>query len=122
MGSGPRRQPVLAQVEMAGAGLGTQLAVGGAPRQVVSASSAAEPVRTAATPLTTATKRQADGGLGRDAPVARSLLAGAERDPDRLGRVGRQAQDGDQPLAAADVAVPPTDCVVHASPRDSWHG
>jgi hypothetical protein len=66
-----------------------------------------------------ARKRAADGGLGRNTPVAGSLLAGAERDPDRLGRVGgplgdrgdrpspgqdrggRQAQDGDQRVAAA---------------------
>jgi hypothetical protein len=66
-----------------------------------------------------ARQRPADGGLGRDTPVAGSLLAGAERGPDLLGRVGgplgdrgdrpgtgqdrsgRQAQDGDQPVAAA---------------------
>jgi hypothetical protein len=61
----------------------------------------------------------ADGGLGRDAPVAGSVVAGAERGPDRLGRIsgplgdrgdrpgpgqhrgGGQGQDGDQPVAAA---------------------
>ncbi len=61
----------------------------------------------------------ADGGLGRDGEVARSVVAGAERSPDRLGRVGRpfrdrsdrpgsgkhrgsgQGQDGDQWVAAA---------------------
>jgi hypothetical protein len=66
-----------------------------------------------------ASERPADGGLGRDAPVAGSLLAGAERDPDRLGRLGgplgdrgdrprpgqhrggRQAQDGHQRVATA---------------------
>jgi hypothetical protein len=64
-------------------------------------------------------KRPADGGLGRDAAVAGSVVAGAERGPDGLGRVGgpfgdrgdrprpgqhrggRQAQDGDQGVAAA---------------------
>jgi hypothetical protein len=66
-----------------------------------------------------ARKRPADGGLGRDTAVAGSLLAGAERGSDRLGRVGGplgdrgdrpgpgqdrgggQAQDGDQRVAAA---------------------
>jgi hypothetical protein len=66
-----------------------------------------------------ASKRPADGGLGRDAPVAGSVVAGAERGPDLLGRVGgplgdrgdrprpgqdrggRQAQDSDQRVAAA---------------------
>jgi hypothetical protein len=66
-----------------------------------------------------ARKRPADGGLGWDAPVAGSLLAGAERGPDRLGRVGgplgdrgdrpgpgqdrggRHGQDGDQRVATA---------------------
>jgi hypothetical protein len=59
------------------------------------------------------------GGLGRDAVVAGGVVAGAERGPDRLGGVGGplgdrgdrprpgqhrdggQAQDGDQPVAAA---------------------
>jgi hypothetical protein len=66
-----------------------------------------------------ASKRPADGGLGRDAPVAGGVVAGAERGPDRLGRVGgpfgdrgdrprpgqhrsgRQAQDRHQWVAAA---------------------
>jgi hypothetical protein len=66
-----------------------------------------------------ARKRPADGGLGRDAPVAGGVVAGAQRGPDRLGRVrgplgdrgdrprpgqhrsGRQAQDRDQWVAAA---------------------
>jgi hypothetical protein len=69
--------------------------------------------------LVQASERPADGGLGRDAPVTGSLLAGAERDPDRLGRLdgplgdrgdrpgtgqdrgGHQAQDGDQWVATA---------------------
>jgi hypothetical protein len=64
-------------------------------------------------------ERAADGGLGRDAAVAGSVAAGAERGPDRLGCVGGplgdrgdrprpcrhcgggQAQDGDQRVAAA---------------------
>jgi hypothetical protein len=66
-----------------------------------------------------ARKCSADGGLGRDAPVAGGVVAGAERDPDLLGCVGgpfgdrsdrpgacqhrgaRQGQDGDQRVAAA---------------------
>jgi hypothetical protein len=61
----------------------------------------------------------ADGGLGRDGEVARGVLAGTERGPDRPRRVGgrlgdrgdrprpgqhrrgRQAQDRDQWVAAA---------------------
>jgi hypothetical protein len=66
-----------------------------------------------------ARQRPADGGLGRHRPVVRSVAAGAERDPDRLGRLGgplgergdrprpgqhrggRQAQDGHQRVATA---------------------
>jgi hypothetical protein len=66
-----------------------------------------------------ASKGPADGGLGRDAPVAGGVVAGAEGGPDRLGRIGgplgdrgdrprpgqhrsgRQAQDRDQGVAAA---------------------
>jgi hypothetical protein len=64
-------------------------------------------------------KGTADGGLGRDGEVARGVAAGAQRGPDRLGRVGgphgdrgdrprpgqhrggRQAQDAGQRVAAA---------------------
>jgi hypothetical protein len=64
-------------------------------------------------------RRPADGGLGRDAPLAGGVVAGAQRDPDRLGRIGGpfgdrgkragagqdrgggQPQDGDQWVAAA---------------------
>jgi hypothetical protein len=64
-------------------------------------------------------ERPADGGLGRDGEVAGSVGAGAQRGPDRLGRIGgpfgdrgdrprpgqdrggRQTQDGDQWVAAA---------------------
>ena len=66
-----------------------------------------------------ARKRPADGGLGRDGQAAGGLLAGAEHNPDLWGRIsgpfgdrgdrprpgqhrgGRQAQDGDQRVAAA---------------------
>jgi hypothetical protein len=64
-------------------------------------------------------KGPADGGLGRDGEVVGGVAAGAQRGPDRLGRIGGpfgnrgdrprpgqdrgggQAQDGDQPVAAA---------------------
>jgi hypothetical protein len=66
-----------------------------------------------------ARKRPADGGRGRDGQAAGGLLAGAEHNPDLLGRIsgpfgdrgdrprpcqhrrGGQSQDGDQPVAAA---------------------
>jgi hypothetical protein len=66
-----------------------------------------------------ASKRPADGGLGRDGEAAGGLLAGAERGADRRGRIGGplgdrgdrprpsqhrgggQAQDRDQRMAAA---------------------
>jgi hypothetical protein len=64
-------------------------------------------------------KGPADGGLGRDNEVVGGVAAGAQRGPDRLGRIGGpvgdrgdrpgpgqhrgggQPQDGDQPVAAA---------------------
>jgi hypothetical protein len=64
-------------------------------------------------------KGTADGGLGGDGEVAGGVAAGAQRGPDRLGRLGGpfgdrddrpgagqhrgggQPQDGDQPVAAA---------------------
>jgi hypothetical protein len=43
-------------------------------------------------------KGTADGGLGRDGEVARGVAAGAQRGPDRLGRVGGPLGDrGDRP-------------------------
>jgi len=43
-------------------------------------------------------ERAADGGLGRDGEAAGGVLAGAERGPDRPGRVGRPFGDrGDRP-------------------------
>jgi hypothetical protein len=65
-----------------------------------------------------ACERPADGGLGRDGEVAGAVAAGTQRGPDRLGRIGgpfgdrgdrprpgqhrggRQAQAGDQSVAA----------------------
>jgi hypothetical protein len=48
----------------------------------------------------------ADGGLGRDAAVAGAIAAGAERGPDRSGRVGGPLGDrGDRPRPASTAAA-----------------
>jgi hypothetical protein len=90
------------------------------PRRSRSASQA--PIAPARASASRASKRPADGDLGRDGEVAGGVVAGAECGEDRLGRVGgpfadrgdrprpgqhrsgRQAQDRDQWVAAASAA------------------
>jgi hypothetical protein len=101
-----------------------------APRSVLPSTATARPPPAATVPVpggqpgadgagqhvgVQARKRPADGGLGRDAAVARSLLAGAERGPDRLGRVGAHSA-----IVAIDRA--PASTAAAARPRMATSG